>query len=91
MSKQFSFKQFSLACTQFSSIWRIDRTLSGATTPGQSGLGSDGNEWVFHICKSSNITGTSASDSFVLYSGHSLGRSYPSDEVKSVYSTAPAD
>ena len=27
-----------------SSIWSIDRTLSGATTPGQSGLGSDVNE-----------------------------------------------
>ena len=29
---------------QFSSIWPIDRTLSGATTPDQSGPGSDGNE-----------------------------------------------
>ena len=28
----------------FSSIWSIDRTLSGATTSGQSGWGSDGNE-----------------------------------------------
>ena len=27
----------------------IDRTLSGATTPDQSGPGSDGNEWVLHI------------------------------------------
>ena len=30
---------------QFSSIWPIDRTLSGATTPSQSGPGSDGNEF----------------------------------------------
>ena len=31
----------------FSSIQLIDRTLSGATTPGQSGPGSDGNELQF--------------------------------------------
>ena len=55
MSKQFYFKQFSLAyerslniktvqfqvilfgmSTQFSSIWAVDRTLSGAITPDQS-------------------------------------------------------
>ena len=44
--------------TQFSSIWPIDRTLSGATTPGQSGHGSDGNEGVLRIPQSSCITGT---------------------------------
>ena len=27
-----------------SSIWLIDKTLLGATTPGQSGPGSNGNE-----------------------------------------------
>ena len=32
-----------------SSIGPIDRTLSGATTLGQSGPGSNGNEEVFHI------------------------------------------
>ena len=31
--KQFYFKQFSLARVQFSSIWPIDRTPSGTTTP----------------------------------------------------------
>ena len=31
-----------------SSIWLIDKTLSGATTPGQSGRGSNGNERVHH-------------------------------------------
>ena len=36
---------------QFSSIWSIDRTLLGATTPGQSGPGNDGNEEVLHISK----------------------------------------
>ena len=40
--------QFSISA-QFSSIWPIDRTLSGATTPGQSGPGSDGNTGVLRI------------------------------------------
>ena len=31
---------------QFSSIWPVDRTLSGAVTPGQSGPRSEG---VLHI------------------------------------------
>ena len=39
------------------SIWPIDRTLSGITTWGQSWPGSDGNEWVLQIPKSSSITG----------------------------------
>ena len=43
--------------TQFSSIWPIDRTLLGATTPSQSGPGSDGNEELLHILQSSSITG----------------------------------
>ena len=47
--------------------------LSGATTPGQSGPGSDGNEGVLHIPQSSSIAGTSPSDCLVSYSGHSLG------------------
>ncbi len=34
---------------------------------------------------------TSPSDCLVSYLGHSLGGSYPSAEVQSVYSTAPAD
>ena len=37
--------QFSMI-TQFSSIWPKDRTLSGATTPGQCGPETDGNKWV---------------------------------------------
>ena len=32
-----------------SSIWPIDETLSMATTPGQSGPGSDGNEGALSI------------------------------------------
>ena len=66
--------------------------LSGATTPAQSGPGSDGNEGVLRIPQSSSITATSRSDCLVSYPGHSLGGgSYPSAEVQSVYSTAPAD
>ena len=48
--------------TQFSSIWQIDRTLSGGTTPGQSEPGSDGDEGVLCIHQSSSITGTTPSD-----------------------------
>ena len=66
------------------SIWPIDRTLSGATTPGQRGPGSNGNEGLLHIPQSSKI-GVSPSDCLVSYSGHSLA------EMQSVYSTAPAD
>ena len=67
-------------------------SLSGATTPGQSGPGSNGNEGVLRIPQSSSITGTSPLDFLVSYQEHSLvGGSYPSAEVQSVYSTAPTD
>ena len=69
----------------------IDRALSGATTLGQSEPGSHGNEGVLRIPQSSSTAGTSPSDCLVSYPGHSLGGSYPSAEVQSVYSTAPAD
>ena len=67
--------------------------LSGATTPGQSEPGSDGNEGVLRIPQSSSTAGTSPSDYLVSYPVHLLGRggSYPSAEVQSVYSTAPVD
>ena len=66
--------------------------LSGATTPGQSGPVSDGNEGVLHIPQSSSTAVTSLSDCLVSYPGHSFGGgSYPSAEKQSVYSTAPAD
>ena len=59
MSKYFYFEQFRLELInkQFSSIWPIDRTLSGATTSGQSEPGSDDNEEVPHIPPKSSITG----------------------------------
>ena len=42
MIKQFYFKLLNLAyhLFAFSSIWLIDRTLSGATIPGHSGRGT---------------------------------------------------
>ena len=57
---------------QFSSIRPIDRTLSAATTSGQSEPGSDGNERVRRILQSFSITGTSPSDFLVLYLGDLL-------------------
>ena len=59
------------------SIKPIDRALSGATTPGQSGPGSDGNEGVLRILQSSSTVGTSPSDCLVSYPGHSLGGVLP--------------
>ena len=53
--------------TQFSSIWSIDRTLSGATIPGQSEPGSNGNEGVLCIPQGSSITETSPSDCLMSY------------------------
>ena len=44
----FQIIQFSISI-QFSSIWSIDRTLSDATSLGQSGLRSDGNNGVSRI------------------------------------------
>ena len=38
------------------SIWHIDRTLSGATTLGQSGVGSNGNEGVLSILQGWSLT-----------------------------------
>ena len=76
---------------QFSSIWAIDRTLSGATILGQSEPRSNGNEGVLHILQSSSITGTSPSACLMSYPEHSFGESYSSAEKQSVYSTAPAD
>ena len=62
--------QFSIR-TQFGSFLPIDRTLSGAVTPGQSWPGSDGIKGVLCIPQSSSITGATPSDCFVSYPGHS--------------------
>ena len=74
-----------------SSIWAIDETLSGATTPDLSRPGNDGSEEVLRIPQSSSITGVSPSNCLVSYPGHSLGDSYPSAEIQLVYSIAPSD
>ena len=75
-----------------SSIWPIDRTLSGDTIPGQRWPGIDDNEGVLCYSQSFNITGASLSDCLVSNPGHSSvgGGSYFSAEMQSVYSIAPA-
>ena len=70
-----------------SSIWCIERTLSGTTTQGQSGPRSNGNEGVVLVPQSSSITGASPSDCSMLYHEHSsvvvvIGGSYPSAEMQ---------
>ena len=66
----------------------MDRTLSGATTLGQSGPGSDGNKEVFHIPQCSSITEGLSSVSLVSDPEHLFGEFYPSAKMKSVYSAA---
>ena len=73
-----------------SSIRPKDRTLSGATTPGQSELGTQGNEGILHIPLSPSITVAPPSDC-LSYPGLSLGGAYLFAEMQSVYSTAPVD
>ena len=41
--------------TQLSSVWPIDKMLSGATTSGQSGSGSDGDYEVLCLAQTWNI------------------------------------
>ena len=74
------------------SIWPIDRTLSGATTWSQSGLGSNSNEGVLYIPQSSK-TGSLPLDGLVSYLRHSLGGSLTPLQrcIRCIYSTAPAD
>ena len=55
-------------------IWPIDRTLSGATTPYESGPGNNCHEWILCIPQSSSIIGASPSDCLVILR-HSLGES----------------
>ena len=76
----------------FCSIWPTDRTLSGATTLGQSRPGSNSNEEVLHIPQISKAR-ASPWDGLMSYPGHLLvwGESYPSAEMQLVHPTAPAD
>ena len=68
----FQIIQFS-TCIQFSSIWPIDRTLSGATTLGQSRPGSDGKKGILRIPQRSSINEPLPSNCFVSYQGTSWG------------------
>ena len=77
MRKQVYFPQFNFLHTVWlsnSSIWPIDRTLLGATTPCQSGHGRDSNEMVLCIPQIFSITGAPPSDRLVSYPGHLLWR-----------------
>ena len=71
------------------SIWHIDRTLSSATTPGQSGPGSNGNEEVLCISQSSSITGASPADCLVSYLEHSVVGSLISQQRYSQFIQQP--
>ena len=64
--------------------------ISGVTTSGQSGPGSNCNERMLCISEKSRAE-VSQSDCIMSYRGHSLGRSYPSIEMLLVHSTAPVD
>ena len=72
--------------TQFSSIWLIDRALSGATTLGQNGPESNGNEGVLCIPQNSSITRTLPSDLFSVISRTLVGAGiYLSAEMQLVF------
>ena len=60
-----------------SSICPMHSTLSGATIPGQSGPGRDGNAVMFRIPQCFIITGASPSGCLVSYPGHSFGGVLP--------------
>ena len=82
--------QFSISM-QFSSIEPIDRAISGATIPGQSEPGINGNDGILRITQCSSITGTLPSDGLESYQDSRWREAYPSAEVQSVYCTAIAD
>ena len=76
---------------QFSSIWSIEGTLSGATSLGHSEPGSDTSEGILHIPQSSSITGTLPTDCLVSYLGQSFEWGVLPLCRDTVYFTAPAD
>ena len=69
--------EFSIS-KQFSSIWPIDRILSGATTSAHSEPDSDCNKGVLCIPQSSSITEDSPSDCLVSYQDTRLKEPCPS-------------
>ena len=68
------------------SLWRTDQTLSDVTTTGLSVSRSDGNERLLHIPQIFK-TGTLPSDDLMPYPGQSLGESYPTAKMLSVFCT----
>ena len=74
-----------------SSIWPIDRTLSRATTSGQSESGSDGNEGGYFAFFKAPLTRALSLDGLMSYAEHLLGESYSSAEIQLIYSTASAN
>ena len=96
MSKQFYFKQFSLAKACSLILFdSLDRTQSGSITLGQNRPSSDGDEEVLRIPQSDSITKALPSDSLVSYPGHFfLGGGEippPSAEKQLMYSIATTD
>ena len=71
--------QFSIS-TQFSSICRIDMTLSGDTTTGQSDQGSMAMKKHSAFFKALALLEPHHQIVFVIYPGYSLGKYYPSAE-----------
>ena len=73
-----------------SSIWPINRTLSDATTPGQSGRANNGNKVVHSIPQSLNITGARPSYCLVSYPEHFFTGILPlcRDAVSAFYNTS---
>ena len=74
-----------------SSIWPREGSISGATSLGHSGHGSNNNEGMLRIPQHSSITEVSPWDCLVSYPGFSLRGFYPSLEMQSMYSIARAD
>ena len=60
------------------SIWPIDKTLSGATTPGQNEPASNASEEVLHILSKAE---DSPSDGLMSYPRYSVWGSYTSAEI----------
>ena len=82
---QFNINHLFAHCLNVSSIWTIDGTQSGATTPDQSEPRSNGIEGVIRIPQISR-----PEEGLVSYPENSLG-GYPFAKMQSVYSTATAD
>ena len=71
-------------------ILTMNRSLLGAITPGHSLPGRNGNDGALHFPQIS-LAGASLSDGLMSYQRHtSVGMSYPSTEMKSMYFTAKA-